>query len=297
MSRALPFVLLAGAALVWSGNVVFSRGLHAVVPPVGLSFWRWTVALAVLLPLAGPALWRQRAGVRPALPLLGLLALSGITGYSTLLYLGLQTTGAINAVLITATVPALIVLLGWAGFRERPRGVQLLGIAVSLLGVGWIVTRGDPARVGVLGAPGDLWILGAALSWALYSAWLRRRPAGLDPLAFLLVLVLLGWPPLLVLYLLEIAGGRLVEFNLPTVAIVLYVGILASIVAYVAWNHGVGRIGAARAGVFMHLMPVFSTLLAIGFLGERPQLFHAVGVVLIAAGLVLASRSPPAADV
>ncbi|HEY5789859.1 MAG TPA: DMT family transporter, partial [Gammaproteobacteria bacterium] len=173
---------------------------------------------------------------------------------------------------------------------------QLLGLVLSLGGAGWIIVRGEPAHLLALGTPGDLWVLAAALTWAIYSAWLRRRPAGLEPLQFLLALVLFGWPVLLPFYLLEHAGGRVMTPDLPTLLLVLYVGVFASILAYVAWNHGVGRVGANRAGVFMHLMPVFSTLLAIALLGERLQLYHAVGIVLIGSGVALAARRPPAPE-
>jgi drug/metabolite transporter (DMT)-like permease len=175
----------------------------------------------------------------------------------------------------------------------RPAPRQVAGIVLSLAGVVTILTRGIPAALAdVSFARGDLWVLAAVLSWAIYTLLLRRRPAGVEPLALLAALVAVGVAWIAPFHALEIARGARMEVNGLTVASVLYVAIFASVLAYWLWNDGVGRVGASRAGVFLHLMPAFGSLLAVAFLGESFRWFHAAGLALILAGVFLAGGPP-----
>jgi len=296
----LPVWLLAALPpLFWAGNFVLARALHTHLPPIALSFWRWTLALAILLPIAWPALLRERRTLgqflrrhwRRLVP----LAVLGITGYNTLLYIGLQDTTATNAVLLSAATPVMIVALSFLLLGERLRIAALIGLALSLAGVLVIMAKGDPAAMLRLKpAAGDGWVLAAALDWALYSVLLRRRPAGLDPLAFLTLLVAMGLVPLAGLYAWELSTGARFAPDAANLAAIGYVALLPSVLAYIIWNRAVAELGANRTGQYIHLLPVFGTLLGVLLLGERLEWFHALGAVLIAAGILLsASRFRP----
>jgi len=289
----MPYLLLSLAALFWSGNFVLGRGLHEVAPPFTLASWRWLAALLILAPFALRIVWRQRALIREHAGALLLLGGLGASGYSALVYVGLQHTGTINAVLIASLTPILIALFAWLldGDRITPR--QVIGIVISLYGASWIVTRGQPLLLGNLGETrGEMWILVAAACWALYSVRLRHLPDGLNPRALLFIVALSGWLILLPFHLYEAWHDRILPLNTTNLLAVGYLAVFASLLAFVCWNTGIRRIGAARGGVFMHLMPVFGTGLAITLLGESFMTYHAVGIAMIAVGLYLAVWAP-----
>lgn len=290
-----PYLLLATAALLWAGNFVLGRAVHARIPPVGLAFWRWALALAVLAVLTRRRLRAQWPLLRRSWKVLLPLGILGIGSFNTMVYVGLQQTSATNAVLLNSACPAFIVALSFAAGGGRPSARQLAGIATSLLGVVVIVTRGDPAALWSLSFNrGDAWVLGAVLSWAFYTVLLSRRPAGVDPLVLLTALVAVGVAWISPFYLWEVAHGAQVRWNLVTAASVLYVALFASLAAYAAWNRAVAEVGPSRAGVFLHLMPVFGTLLAVTLLGESFRAFQAAGIALVLGGVTLAGTSRPA---
>ncbi|NEX20884.1 DMT family transporter [Thiorhodococcus mannitoliphagus] len=288
---AAPSWLLAALPpLFWAGNVVLGRALHAELPPLALAFWRWLFAALILLPFAIGALRTQWPILRRHWRMLSLLALLGISGYNTFLYLGLQTTTATNGVLLTSTCPVLIVVFSFLLLRQGIRVSQAFGILLSLLGVVLILTQGNPARLVHLRLDqGDAWILVAALTWALYSVSLRWRPAGLDPLAFLVAIMILGVIPLLPLYLWELSQGYRIQLSLVNLAAIGYVALFPSVLAYVFWNRAVAELGPNRTGLFIHLIPAFGALLAMLLLGEQLGGFHAAGIALILAGIWFAT--------
>jgi drug/metabolite transporter (DMT)-like permease len=292
--RHTPYLLLLLALLFWAGNLIASRGLHGTVPPIGLAFWRWLVASALILPVALPRILRQRSLFAGAWRWLLVLSVVGVTGYNTLLYLAVQTTTATNAAVIMASIPALIVALSWLLFGERIRPRQMLGVALALAGVVVLITRGDPAVLRALALrPGDLWALTAAVSWALYSVLLRHRPAGMDQIGFLGVTFVVGLGALTPFYLWEVSTGARMRFDAATVAVVGYVAVFASILAWLFWNRAVAAVGAYRAGLSLYLNPVLGMLLAMIFLGERIERFQLAGMAGIVAGIWLATGQPP----
>lgn len=289
--RWSPIWLLAALPpLFWAGNFVLARALHMEITPVALSFWRWAIALLILLPFVYSGLWRQRSLLRRHWPVLTLFAVLGITNYNTFAYLGLQHTTATNGVLLSSVTPVVIVALSFLLFRVPLRGVQLLGILLSLAGVVLIATEGRPVMLARLELNrGDLWILAASLDWALYSVFLRWRPAGLEAKTFLAAIITIGLLPLAVLYAWDLAAGHRFALNATNLAAIGYVALFPSVLAYVFWNRAVAEMGPNRTGQYLHLMPAFGAALAILLLGERLQAFHLVGAVMIAAGIVLAT--------
>ncbi|GAB2899754.1 DMT family transporter [Uliginosibacterium flavum] len=286
-----PWLLLVLTVLFWSGNWVVGRGFRGDVPPVALAFWRWMIALACVLPFA----WPHRAEAWPALRahwrILLALGLLGITGYNTLAYLGLQTTTATNGVLLNSFIPIVIIGLGCAFLGKRLHALQSLGVSVSLAGVTVIVAHGELVRLATLSFnPGDLWIMVSVFVWAGYTLLLQRRPAGLAPMLLLALLTAIGLLGLLPFYLWELAQGRVIHATLPALAGIAYTGIFPAFLGYVFWNRAVARVGAASAGLFIHLMPVATPLLSALFLGEAPQAYHFAGMALIIAGIFLSTR-------
>ena len=292
--RAHPYLLLSGAALLWAGNFVLGRAVNARIPPVGLAFWRWAVALAVLVVIARRRLAAQWPVLARSWRILVPLGILGVGNFNTLVYVGLRDTTATNALLLNSACPAFIVAITAASGQGRATTRQLLGIAISLLGVLVILGRGDPAAVLSSGFNrGDVWVLAAVLSWAAYTVLLAKRPAGVEPLVLLTAFVVVGVLWIAPFYAWETARGARVPVNATSILTVLYVALAASVAAYAFWNRGVAEVGANRAGVFLHLMPAFGTVLAVALLGESFRLFQLAGVVLILAGVYLAGTSPP----
>jgi drug/metabolite transporter (DMT)-like permease len=289
---ASAYVLLTLTALFWSGNFVVGRGIHGAVPPITLAFWRWLVALCVLLPFALKPMLQERDALLRHWKIRTLLGVLGVGLFNTLVYIGLGSTTATNGVLLNSTIPVLIVLISWLFMGQRISRLQLAGIALSLAGVTTIVVKGDVSGLLRLQyTTGDLWVFAAPISWALYTVLLRRRPPGLSSLAFLGATVAVGLAFNVPLFLAELATGARMEVRPASFAAIAYIGVFPSVLAYLFWNRAVAEVGANRSGMFVHLIPVFGTLLAIVLLGESFHLYHATGIALILLGIVLATRT------
>jgi drug/metabolite transporter (DMT)-like permease len=287
--RAAAIALLALANLLWAGNWVAGRALRDAFDPVSLNFLRWLTAVVVLAPVALPAAIQARATIRRHAGLLMLLAFTAVALFQTLVYLGLQTTTAVNAVLLNSSAPLFIVLCSWVLERQHATRRQLAGMLLSLAGIVVIMTHGELERLWSLELQaGDAWILLALPVWGIYSVLLKRRPAELGGLAFLFVISVMGTAMLVPL--LAIDGLRMPRTAAQTAG-VLYIGLAASVAAFICWNRAVAVVGANTAGFTLHLLPAFGTLLAIAFLGEAFALFHAVGIAIVLAGVVLATRA------
>ena len=288
---ASPYVLLTLSSLFWSGNFVVGRAIRADLPPIGMNFWRWVIALAILLPFAAPGIWRYRRTLWRHWKLMLALGVLGISAFNSFVYLALQSTLAINAVLLVACTPLAIVAVSWLLFRDRVSLAAAGGMIASLLGVVVVVSRGDPTLLAEIAFnPGDLWMLLAVATWSLYSVLLKHRPAELPPLALLGATIIIGLTVLLPVYVLTIEAGARIEVTGASIAALVYVALFASVLAYICWNQGVREVGPNRAGVFINLMPVFAAILAVVFLGERIAPYHGVAAVLVFGGIVLAGR-------
>jgi drug/metabolite transporter (DMT)-like permease len=295
MLRALwstPALLLIVSTLCWSGNFVLGRAMHEHVPPIGLAFWRWTVALLLVAGFAAPHLRKDWPALRAEPLRLALLAFLGVASFNSLVYLGLNTTTATNAVLLQSVMPLLIFLASYLIYREAVRPIQGLALAISMVGVATIISHGSLAALLSLSLrPGDGWVLLAVAFYALYSVLLRRRP-DVHPLSFLAATFALGALMLLPVYAVEHLAVRQIRFDGPTLASIAYVAVFPSVVAYLCFNRAVEVAGANRAGQYLHLMPVFGSVLAALFVGERLAWFHWAGAALIAVGILLARVAP-----
>ena len=268
------------------------RAVSAGIPPLSLSFYRWLTALVVLVIISGPAVRQSIPELRRHLGWLAISSFTGVLLFHTLVYTGLHTTTAVNASLIVATSPVVIPLVVYVAFREHITAREGVGIVATMLGVIVVLTRGDFGALGGLRfAVGDLLILGAVVAWAVYSVGLRRRP-NVPPVVLLTAVAAVGTLLLLPLYLWELATVGGFAPTMPHIATILYVGLFASVTAYLAWNRGVVMIGPTKAGPYLNLMPLFSATLAVLFLGETIHVYHLVGGVFIAFGLWVSTVQP-----
>ena len=284
------YLALGLAALFWSGNFVAGRALRGDIDPVTLNTLRWAICLGLFLPFVLRPLARNRAVVLREWRLVAGLGLTGVAAFHTLVYVALRDTTAINALLILAFAPAAILAGAALTGMGRPRGLQWLGSAVSLGGAGFIVVRGDPAVLAALEVnPGDLWMLGAVVLWAAYSLLLRRRPADLPQDVALAASITVALAVLVPAAL--VAAPSLAPALTPAGwAAVLYIAVFASLLAFLFWSYGVSEIGPARAGQFIHLMPVFGAVLAMVLLGETLAPAQAIGAALVFTGILLVNR-------
>lgn len=284
------YLLLTLAALFWSGNNIIGRGMHGHIPPIAMATVRWWVSLLLILPFALPYLRRDWAVIRRSLPILIFLGLIGVGCYSTFLYIGLNYTGAINASVIITSGPVLIALTCFIVFGDRFTWRQIAGIAISLAGVAAIITSGDLRTLAALAFNrGDLWVLTAVAAWAVYTAYLRKRPH-IHWLSFAAMTFLVAACALTPPFVAEHWSGWQLKPDWATVATLAYISIFPSVIAYLCFNRGVELIGGGRAGAFLYLVPLFGTLGAILFLGETLRLHHVLGLALILLGVTLAAR-------
>ena len=287
----LPYLLLAFSPLCWAGNMVVGRAVRGEIPPFSINWWRWAIASAILLAFVRSDLWRQRALVLRHWKLVLFLAATGIVAFHSTVYIGLQHTTAINAALIIALGPVLILPMARVLLQESMSALQLLGVLLSFVGVAIIITKAELSLLLALQVNrGDLWLLAGSALWAIYSVGVKLKPPELEPMVLLIAILLLGALLNTPLYLWEIAQGRLIPLQPEAFAALGYVGLFAGVLAYISWNRGVELVGPNKAGLFLHLIPVYGALLAFLFLGERLQAFHFVGVAFIVLGIGLTSR-------
>ena len=287
--KFLPYIIMLLPPLFWAGNFVVGRAVLDNATPIGLAFSRWLLALVFLLPFILKPLWQQRDVIKKYFWELSLLAILSVAGFNTFAYIALQYTTATNATLLNSFIPIFILIISGLFFQESISSKQIIGVFVSLLGVVVILTRLDQAVIAQLSVnKGDLWMLVAALSWALYSLLLKYlRPKDLSAAPFLGILIIIGTIVLLPVLWIDPFNEPAIVWNNSMILAVVYIAIFPSIVANLAWNYGMKHIGAAKGGQFIHLMPFIGAILAILFLDETIQLFHLLSGAFIALGLWL----------
>ncbi len=291
----LAWAGLVTAVLCWSGNALVARAVLGEVPPMALAFWRWALALALLLPFTAASLWRWRGELRRAGWRLVALAIPAITCFNTLLYFAAQSTGAVNITLINTCLPLVAFIASGLLLGNWPGRHTWLGLAVAAGGILYLISQGSWARLAALDFhQGDLVMLLAISLWGLYTVLLKRWHGylGMPTLVLLTVLIAIGLPLLAPVYLWElqrVGGFAPTPGNLAAIG---YTAVFASLLAYLGWNHGVRVLGASRASMTNYLMPLFTAVLAWLLLGEALRAYHWIGGGFILAGLLLTSRAP-----
>lgn len=288
--RLLPTLLLLVSAASWGGNWVAARAVTLEVPPFALSFWRWALAAALLLPFAAGQLREDAPLIRRHLPALAAFGAVGAAGFTLLGYWGVRYTTAVNATLLNSSLPLFVVPLSWWLLGLTVSARQLAGLALSLAGVACIMGRGELAALARLSLnPGDLLLLGGAMLWALYTVLLKWRPP-LKALSFLFTTVAAGAAFSAPFYAWELAAGARMLASPKTLGAIAYLAVFPSLLAYVCWNRAVPLVGPNVAGFFNPVIPVFGTLFAVIFLGESLRLYHLAGFALVLGGVALTSK-------
>jgi drug/metabolite transporter (DMT)-like permease len=284
-------ILLLLALLIWAGNALIGRmAPDAHVPPIGLNFWRWTVALIVLSPFAWLKLQAQVPLFRKHWLLCTMFGLAAVTGFNAALYIGLQYTTVVQGTLIMGALPAMVLIAARLFLSQPISARQLAGVLISIAGIIVIVSRGDWQTLTHLRLNiGDLWILFAVALWTAQIVLIRFLPRGMDLLAFQVVSFAAGLIAALPFYLHETASGHPMPLTVHALISIAYTGLVASALGVTFWNMGALRVGAKHAGYLGNLYPVFSATLGIAVLGEPFHWYHGVGAAVVFAGIYLAT--------
>jgi drug/metabolite transporter (DMT)-like permease len=293
-----PYLLLCVAALCWAGNAIVGRLAAGHIPPVTLSFLRWSIACLIILPFAWKHLKRDWRTIRGRLGIMIFLSVTGIAAFNTLQYWALEHTQALNTLLLQSATPLFVAVWSLILLGVRLTLIQAGGIALSLIGVLVILLHGDlSALTGIMFNKGDIIFTVALVIFGLYSVLTLKRPP-IHGLSFAVFTFGCGAVCLIPLLIWELMSRPVMELNAANLLATLYVAVFPSTLAYLCFNRSVQLIGANRAAPFFHVVPLFGAVMAMVFLGERPQLFHVVGFALVLTGVYVASRkaSAPAAS-
>ncbi|MFC5447846.1 DMT family transporter [Paenibacillus aestuarii] len=293
MFKRSPYVLLIVAACIWGGNFVAGKALVAQIPPLTLAAIRWGLAFVCLLPFCGKQVWLLRREWAKSWKMLVFLSLTGVAGFNTLTYAAVQFTGSINASLMNSATPILVVILAAAIMKERFAWPALPGIVISMLGVFWIIGRGSLHALLTLSFnQGDLLMLLAILCWALYSVGMKRAAGRFPSTPFLLAQVTVALIVLIPLSALELAvKAPSINASPGLVAGLVYIGLFASLIAFLSWNRAIELAGPQRCAGFLNLIPLFSAIFATSFTGESLHMYHGIGAVLIVAGVYVTNAA------
>ena len=287
-------IVLCFASLFWSGNFVIGRlaSVESLVSPLSLGFYRWVIAFIILTPFCFSKAFKELPLLKKQPGMIFLIVLTGPTLFNTLVYLGLTATTVINALLIISTTPMLIILLNKLLYRIDANRYQMLGIIISLLGVSYVITKGNYQNIFQSDFYyGDLFILLAVTSWALYSIFLKKNETGVSGFSFLYISFGLTVILLFPVYLFDIfIQGNYLKVSKQSLLAIGYTGIFPSIFSYMCWNTGVALIGANKSGPYLHLMPIFGGILAFLVFEETLQIYHYVGIVSVIVGIIITNK-------
>jgi drug/metabolite transporter (DMT)-like permease len=290
-----PYLLLSITALCWAGNAIVGRLAAGHIPPVTLSFLRWSLAFLLVLPFAWKHLIEDWAAIRGRLGLMILLSVTGIGAFNTLQYWALEHTQALNTLLLQSAAPLVVAIWSLLLLGVRLTLAQAFGVLLSLCGVLVILLHGDLTTLSKIDFnKGDLIFIVALVIFALYSVLSLKRP-NIHALSFVAFTFGAGAACLIPLLIWELFARPLMQFNTANLLTLAYVALFPSTLAYLCFNRGVQLIGANRAAPFFHVVPVFGTIMSIAFLGEHPQAFQFLGFALVLSGVFVASRKPKTA--
>jgi len=286
------YIFLILATLFWSGNFIVGKAASIFeIPPFTLNFFRWTFAWLILAPFTLKEIFEKKNHIYDNAKLILILGITSITVFNSIVYYSLNFTQVISGVLMISTIPVMIIFFCWVFKIEKTNFYQILGVLFSLSGVSVIVTKANLSMLLNLNFnKGDLWMVVAMFSWAMYSALLRKKKFELSQLSLLQTIISAGLIFLLPAYLIEMTMGHIVNINLPFVLTLSYVVLFPGLASFICWIKGISLIGSNRSGIFLHLMPIFSTLLAIIIFNEKFMTYHLIGAILILAGIILSAK-------
>jgi len=287
------YLMLTLCAFFWSGNFIVGKfaALYEV-PPLTLNFFRWLIVWIILIPFTLRDILKNIKVVKKNFYPILLMSITSISVFNSVVYYSLNFTQVLNGALMISTIPVLIIFISFFFKIEKINFNQIFGLVLSIAGVITIITRLDFAKLINLNK-GDLWLLVAMLSWAIYSTMLKTHKTKLKYLSFMSVIVSIGLIFLFPQFLFEFNNHQIIRFNIPVFLITSYVVFFAGLGSYILWNKAVAIVGPNKAGIFLHLMPVFSSFMAIFLLNEKLMNFHIIGAIIIVIGIYLSSKKSP----
>ena len=288
----IAYIFLILATLFWSGNFIVGKAASLFeIPPFTLNFYRWLCAWLILAPFTLKEIFQKKNYILENIKLVLILGITSITVFNSIVYYSLNFTQVISGVLMISTIPVMIIFFCWILKIEKTNFYQILGVIFSLFGVAVIVTKADLGKLLNLNFnKGDLWMVVAMFSWAMYSALLRKKKIELSHISFLQIIITAGLIFLLPAYLIEIFLGHRLNIHMPFILTLSYVVLFPGLASFIFWIKGISIIGSNRSGIFLHLMPIFSTLMAILIFREKFMAYHLIGAILIVTGIVLSSK-------
>ena len=286
------YIFLILTTLFWSGNFIVGKAASLFeIPPFTLNFYRWIFAWLILAPFTLKEVIDKKNYILKNIKLITILGITSITIFNSIVYYSLNFTQVISGVLMISTIPVMIIFFCWLFRIEKTNVYQIFGVIFSLSGVVVIITKADlNILLNLNFNKGDIWMVVAMFSWAMYSALLRKKNFELSQLSLLQIIITAGLIFLLPAYLVELSLGYKTSINLPFISTLTYVVLFPGLASFIFWIKGIAIIGSNRSGIFLHLMPIFSTIMAILIFGEKFMIFHSIGAVLIIAGIILSSR-------
>ena len=292
MQNTKAYIMLVCASLFWAGNFIVGKYAFLTdIPPLSLVFYRWTLVWFILLPFTYKEIIKYKDIILKNLPLLFLLGFTSVGLFNSFTYLALIHTQVINASLFNAAIPAIIILLCLLFKVEKTNKFQILGLIISVLGIITIITKLNlDILLSLNFNKGDLIMVGGALTWGIYSTLLKRKKFTLPLLTLVHVICTLGLISVLPQFLYEYTNGQVIKFDINLVYTLIFLALFPSIGSYYCWAGAVSIVGANRAGISLSLIPLFSTIFAIGIYDEKFQFFHLIGAILIILGLFLSNK-------
>ena len=292
MQNTKAYIMLVCATLFWAGNFMVGKFAFLTnIPPMSLVFYRWSLVWLILLPFTFKEIIRSRDIILKNLPLLFFLALTSVGLFNSFTYLSLVYTQVINASLFNTAIPAIIILLCFLFKIEKTNKYQILGLIISVIGILSIITKLNLEIILSLNFnKGDLIMIGGVITWGLYSSFLKRKTFTLPLLTLVHVLCSFGLIFIFPQFIYEFSQGQKIDLNIDLFYILIFLALFPSIGSYYCWAGAVSIIGANRAGIFLSLIPLFSTIMAIFFYKEQFQFFHLIGAILIILGLFLSNK-------
>lgn len=290
ISNGYIFALLA--TILWSGNFIVARDIKDIVDPYSLSFYRWLVATLILLPFAILPLIKNIAIIKRHFLYLSIVSILGVSMFNTLIYIASHTSSALNLSIISITFPIIVMILARLFFKESIGINKFFGILIVLIGVLLLITKGHiSVLINISFNIGDLWVLLAAIAFAIYSILLRYKPEGLSMISFQLITFILGTIYLIPLYLIEFDTRIIIDPTLNNITSILYIAICSSLLAFIFWNKSIEILGATKAGMIYYTLPIFTGFLAFIFLDEKITYIHIFSILLIFMGIYITNKN------
>lgn len=279
------------ATLIWSGNFIIARGVIKDIPPVTLAFFRWLTATIVLLPFAWNSFLPELKIVKKHYLYFTMAAITGVSMFNTFVYIAGHTSTAINMALIgTTSSPIMSIILARIFLKEAVPLLRIIGMFICITGILLLLSDGSLQKLLSLSfSKGDLWVLTAALAFAVYNTLVKKKPVAMNPTNFLFTIFLIGTLFLVPFYLYELKNTGGIEINISNFAVILYLGVGASVICFLFWNAAIVRLGSGRTALFGNLIPVFSSIEAVLILGEKITVIHLLSFILVITGLIIAN--------